>query len=239
MTFLKVTTFNRFRKTKCEEILNSLISFPICYPFLQLIDPERDGAPDYYQFVSKPMALVEVKRKLSEDKYKTIQEFKDDIELIWSNAKAYNGDGTLFTDMALEARHWFNKKMKHFPDTPEQEWAQKVISISKRLFKLSAHPPPEIDPHGDLKVETLSDDELNEPLPPQPEPQTIRPNSSTDNENKDIEHKDVPKNTDPQALPEDQNKAGNVSALESLVLQNDSNSEPNKLSSTQSDAKTI
>lgn len=179
---------NRFKKTRCEEIINKLISFPICYPFLQLIDPERDGAPDYYQFVSKPMALVEVKRKLSEDKYKTVQEFKDDVELIWANARAYNGEGTLFTDMALEAKYWFDKKMKHFPDTLEQEWTEKVLSVSKRLFKLTAHPPPEVDPTGELKITTQSDDELNDPLPPPPPQIPQEPPAETDKDKKPEEN---------------------------------------------------
>ena len=124
-----------------------------------MIDPVRDGAPDYLDFVKEPMALAEVKRKLLQDEYHTVEDYKRDVNLIWSNAAAYNGEGTLFTDMAREAEYWFEKKMKKFPSSQAEEWTRKIQKTTEKFYKVLAHPPPELDPSGHLAIHMPSDDD--------------------------------------------------------------------------------
>ncbi|EAX90281.1 Bromodomain containing protein [Trichomonas vaginalis G3] len=143
-------SLNKFQLTKCLQIIEKLISWQICSPFVELVDPERDGAPDYLEVVKNPMALREVQKKLNDGAYSNLDQFKDDVDLIWSNAKLYNGDDTLFTHMALEAAQWFNEKMKRFPSTPEEEWTRKIQRTTQKLLGVLLHPPVELDPTGSL-----------------------------------------------------------------------------------------
>lgn len=145
-------SLSKFQLSKCNQIIDKLISWQICSPFVELVDPERDGAPDYLQIIEKPMALREVKNKLNNNEYTTLENFKEDVDLIWSNAKKYNGEDTLFTHMAMEAALWFNEKMKNFPSNQEEEWTRKIQKKAKKLLEVLQHPPTEIDPSGKLTV---------------------------------------------------------------------------------------
>ena len=141
---------SEFQHSKCMDITNKLIAWPICGPFIQMVDPERDGCSDYFDVIKKPMALCEVKRKLTKNIYNSVDEWKKDVNLIWENAKKFNGDDTLFTYMAMEASLWFNSKMKEFPMTEEEYFARKIEKLSKQLVNVISHPPKKLDPNGVL-----------------------------------------------------------------------------------------
>lgn len=46
--------------------------------------------PDYYKVITKPIALDTVKNKLEQNSYTGLQEVKDDLMLIFKNAKTFN-----------------------------------------------------------------------------------------------------------------------------------------------------
>lgn len=48
------------------------------------------GLTDYPQIVKNPMDLSTINKKLREDRYHTVEEVLDDIQLIWDNCKLYN-----------------------------------------------------------------------------------------------------------------------------------------------------
>jgi hypothetical protein len=156
-----MSKLTKFQQTKCLEITEKLINWPICSPFIEMVDPERDGAPDYLDIIAEPMALAEVKRKLTGNDYESVQAWERDVNLIWSNAKAYNGEDTLFTHMAMEAALWFTQKMKRFPSTQEEDWTGKIQRTAKKLFDVLSHPPAELDPSGKLSGAADSADEEN------------------------------------------------------------------------------
>ncbi|KAH0795045.1 Bromodomain containing protein [Histomonas meleagridis] len=113
-----------------------------------MVDPVRDGAPDYYEYIKKPMALNEIKKKLNADQYSDVEAFKSDVNLIWSNAILYNGEDSLFAYMSKEASLWFDKKMEGFPSTPLEEWFQKVQNTTRNIFEALCNPPTELDPEN-------------------------------------------------------------------------------------------
>lgn len=125
-----------FQYDWCLQLTDEMISWPLCLPFVNMVDPELDGAPDYFDVIKNPMALSIVKKKLEENKYKKISAWKDDVNLIWDNAIKYNGDETLFALMALEAKLWFNKKVDKIPKTQEDHLMRKICSLKKDLNSL-------------------------------------------------------------------------------------------------------
>lgn len=50
---------------------------------------------DYPTIVKNPMDLGTVQKKLKNEKYKFVEEFFDDIQLIWDNCKLYNLAGSV------------------------------------------------------------------------------------------------------------------------------------------------
>ncbi|PKI83009.1 hypothetical protein MVES_002777 [Malassezia vespertilionis] len=78
--------------TACRNCINKLLDNPHCDPFIRPVDPVRDEAPDYFEVIKEPMDLSSVSNKLESGQYKDRFAFKDDVELIFKNAKTYTPD---------------------------------------------------------------------------------------------------------------------------------------------------
>ncbi|KAJ3339962.1 hypothetical protein HDU93_007625 [Gonapodya sp. JEL0774] len=52
--------------------------------------PSKQLYPDYYEKIERPIAIKVIQRKISDDKYTNLEEFRTDVELMFANAKAYN-----------------------------------------------------------------------------------------------------------------------------------------------------
>ncbi|CAA7263126.1 unnamed protein product [Cyclocybe aegerita] len=50
----------------------------------------RAEVPDYYDVISNPMDFQTMLKKIKQKQYKSKREFKDDLDLIWSNCYTYN-----------------------------------------------------------------------------------------------------------------------------------------------------
>ncbi|KAI8071491.1 hypothetical protein BC940DRAFT_270275 [Gongronella butleri] len=74
-------------------ILNTLLSTPDCWPFIQ---PVPASAVFYHQEVKYPMDLSTVELNLWSGLYTRFAKFEQDMQLIWKNAKAFHGSvGTI------------------------------------------------------------------------------------------------------------------------------------------------
>ncbi|EKM53685.1 uncharacterized protein PHACADRAFT_47290, partial [Phanerochaete carnosa HHB-10118-sp] len=50
----------------------------------------KSEVPDYYEVIMHPMDLQTMQKKVKQKAYKSKREFKDDLDLIWSNCFSYN-----------------------------------------------------------------------------------------------------------------------------------------------------
>lgn len=57
-------------------------------PFLRL--PSRKQYPEYYAVIKKPITLTEIRTKLKQGTYQTLQELRQDLDLLCNNAKRFN-----------------------------------------------------------------------------------------------------------------------------------------------------
>ena len=139
-------TLNDFQREWCLKIVEKLMSLDICKYFIEMVDPEKDQAPGYYDIITEPMALGEVKKRLETGEYQDLASFKREVNLIWQNAVEYNGADSFFADMAKEASLWFQRKMKCFPLSSTEEWLWKVQRTIRDFHETLLHPPAELDP---------------------------------------------------------------------------------------------
>ena len=72
--------------------------------FQEPVDPKQDGAPNYSNVVSEPMDLGTVKQRLSTNYYHRMQEFLDDMSLIFDNCVKYHGSEDVNTAIAKAGR---------------------------------------------------------------------------------------------------------------------------------------
>ena len=77
-------------KEKFNKLLDILFNDPFAYDFLTPVDFVSLNILDYPTIVKHPMDLGTVKEKLNSDKYKSIDEVINDINLVWENCHLYN-----------------------------------------------------------------------------------------------------------------------------------------------------
>lgn len=65
---------------------------------------KKKEVPDYYDIIKNPIDLSSMKAKTKRTEYKKIDQFKEDVELLVSNARLYNGEGNIITVRAIELR---------------------------------------------------------------------------------------------------------------------------------------
>ncbi|KAK4125957.1 Bromodomain-containing protein [Parathielavia appendiculata] len=78
----------------CADLLARMLSGPgfwtrVVGPFKDPVDPERDGVPDYFEVVKKPMDLSTMKAKMDRREYADENEFLADMNQIFTNCYTY------------------------------------------------------------------------------------------------------------------------------------------------------
>ena len=132
-----------YEKAWCGNLHHELMKWVLTQPFRIPVDPERDNAPDYFQIVKNPMDLGTVKRKLTEGRYTTAEEFVDDVKLICDNAILFNGENSMFGYIAADIKQWVEAQFEKRAHSHEEEWQRRLQSVVERLHKHIEKAPPE------------------------------------------------------------------------------------------------
>ena len=110
---------------------------PISRLFLEPVDPVRDEAPNYFKTIKKPMDLGTVQTKLNSHQYKNVQEWKDDMLLVSSNAIQYNGRKSLVGQAGVELQKVFKDLAKSLADGQILTWYNQLVEIKKEIYSHS------------------------------------------------------------------------------------------------------
>ncbi|XP_034022488.1 protein polybromo-1-like isoform X1 [Thalassophryne amazonica] len=78
---------------------NQLIS----EPFLQL--PSRKDYPDYYNQITQPICLHQIKTKMKNNEYESVEQLDSDLTVMFENAKRYNVPHSSIYKRALKLQH--------------------------------------------------------------------------------------------------------------------------------------
>ncbi|XP_013888386.1 E3 ubiquitin-protein ligase TRIM33 isoform X4 [Austrofundulus limnaeus] len=112
---------------KCERLLLYIFCHELSIGFRE---PVPISVPNYYKIIKQPMDLKRVKKKLqvrSSQYYKSIQEFVNDMRLIFKNCAKYNEVGSEMAISGNAVSLYFEEKLEEifpgqsFPETPEPE----------------------------------------------------------------------------------------------------------------------
>ncbi|XP_056130864.1 protein polybromo-1-like [Lampris incognitus] len=82
----------------------------ISEPFLQL--PSRKDYPDYYQQISQPICLYQIRNKMKSNEYESVEHLDVDLTLMFENAKRYNVPHSSIYKRALKLQHIQQLKKK-------------------------------------------------------------------------------------------------------------------------------
>ncbi|KAL4441774.1 hypothetical protein ABPG74_008771 [Tetrahymena malaccensis] len=114
---LKFVTETQTRKEdykKMNTVLQSLFDNSDSLEFRFPVDYIALGLTDYPNVIKKPMDLTTVKNKINTQSYDTIEDFLDDIQLIWDNCKLYNAQGSWIWKLADKLDKYYKKLIKNY-----------------------------------------------------------------------------------------------------------------------------
>jgi bromodomain-containing factor 1 len=147
---------------RSEYILNRLKSHRFADPFLEPVDPEVLGIPDYFQVIKEPMDFSKVEKRLRSGFYKASSDFEHDVRKIWENATTYNKPNTEIYNMTIEMGTFFEQLLK------EEETGYSGPPISKYSSTKSTKKPTDYDavdaPYRPPKIIATTKHVLDKPL---------------------------------------------------------------------------
>ncbi len=86
------------------------------WPFRQ--QGSQKQAPDYYTVITEPMWLARVNEKLIAKEYQHREQFKNDVLLIFQNARVYNQKDTIFYKFAEILQAFAQPYLDKLKETP-------------------------------------------------------------------------------------------------------------------------
>ena len=95
--------FDQWEKA-AQRLLITLQRNQKSYIFAHPVDYKKLKIDDYPMIVKNPMDFSTIKTKLKEHKYARIQDFMDDMELVFYNCRLYNGTETEVGLIGLEIK---------------------------------------------------------------------------------------------------------------------------------------
>jgi hypothetical protein len=162
------------QKARCIAVMDQLQKFYITRMFLQPVDPVRDACPTYLTIVHNPMDLGTARRKLEEDQYGSVEQWKADVNLVWANTFQYNGQKSLLSAIAKHLQTVFGELTSTLSSDPNQDWNRKFDDLKAEANNIIKGVPKVREtriPRKILPTRSLSTqpEKILKPIQPAPE----------------------------------------------------------------------
>uniref|UniRef100_A0A8C7TDM1 Protein polybromo-1 n=1 Tax=Oncorhynchus mykiss TaxID=8022 RepID=A0A8C7TDM1_ONCMY len=95
-------------------------------PFLQV--PSRKEYPDYYQQVKQPIALQQIREKMKNGEYQSVEQMDSDLTLMFENAKRYNVPNSAIFKRALRLQQILLMKKRELLRRGDEEDQDSILS---------------------------------------------------------------------------------------------------------------
>lgn len=94
----------------CLKLLKELFKHRMAVYFREPVDPEKLGIPDYFNIIKTPMDFGTIHKKLLSNQYETVEDFGEDVRLVFANATTYNPAQTEVHGFAIGLSNLFEKR---------------------------------------------------------------------------------------------------------------------------------
>ncbi|SJL06148.1 uncharacterized protein ARMOST_09484 [Armillaria ostoyae] len=166
----KPPSLSRLAKSRLEKLISKTddTGRTLSAEFMEL--PSKKDWAIYYKEIKHPQCLENIFKRLKRKEYATADQFADDVELVFSNALAFNQEHTLIWEDALTLRNDFRRLMSDLPPPFTIERYSKPTTT-----KIKIKMPGAASNTSGSKVTT------SQPAPPVPAPATepTLPHTST------------------------------------------------------------
>jgi hypothetical protein len=96
----------------CQKVLQIFLDHPLSWPFLAPVDVVALAIPDYLNVIKQPMDLGTISKRLNDQEYKRIEDFVEDVRLVWKNCKRYNNETLDIHKSAQTLEALFEEKLE-------------------------------------------------------------------------------------------------------------------------------
>lgn len=117
-------------KQECVAVMEELCARPIAQMFL---DADSDDSSDESGVVRGSLDLRTISTNLRKNKYKTIQDWKNDVEKVWSTALSHNRSSTLVVIATTDLQRQFRERTKFLTDSKRNNWKYALIQMHQEL----------------------------------------------------------------------------------------------------------
>ena len=132
---------------ECIKITKFLINSPGCSIFKTPVDPIQDNLVDYFDKIKSPQDLGTILERLSNGNYNSINNWKNDINLVFDNARKYFGPHSFITVLSNSMENKFNKIYSKIFFTSSENWMNEINNKFHKINRLMKSAP------GNLKSE--------------------------------------------------------------------------------------
>jgi len=101
---------------KCTSVLDELCELTaesdghnISEIFMTL--PSRKLYPDYYQIIKQPTSINQIKKNVKQEKFESYESFMDSLQLMCTNAKTYNEEGSWVYEDSTTVENFLKTKI--------------------------------------------------------------------------------------------------------------------------------
>jgi len=121
-----------------NDVMSGILSHPISKAFIDPLEDYDVVSSDFHKIVKKPMDFTKILDNIKEKKYKNIETWISDVNLVMGNAEKYFGEDTEYYFASKELRRIFHR----FLDQKMLNgWCDRVYKLRSRIDKL-VHTPP-------------------------------------------------------------------------------------------------
>lgn len=110
------------QRKKCIDIMDKLFENKTALMFSKPIDPEKENSPIYKDVVKTPIDLGTIRNRLLNNQYRSVADWKSDVNLVWSNSMSVYENHSILYYIAKHLKDEFRKLTLYFSDSPSTDW---------------------------------------------------------------------------------------------------------------------
>lgn len=107
-------------KSSCLEVIEKLTTYDFAVPFLQPVDATLPGCERYYELIKDPMDFTTLKSKMEQRLYGSLDEWIDDVRVIFTNCYTYNQIGSEICNYAGALSMMFERQLDGLRDKEDE-----------------------------------------------------------------------------------------------------------------------
>jgi hypothetical protein len=108
---------------------------------------------NYYLKIRNPMDLGQIQAKLLMNEYDSVEDWKNDVKLVWTNAERFHGPYSCVGAVGAELRKRFTKMIDDESENSLKSWAARFRHVTTRLDILTRSAPPSISRYSQTSIQ--------------------------------------------------------------------------------------